>query len=426
MVSKFSVLSVWSLFFLLLLSASLGISTHAERGFVQPEIGFPVPTSLITIFFMVYLIVLMRRLPYPKFRLSIILLFFVFVFLSIASSLAEPTYAVMAIKWLVVQGSILLSLIFLATFYRRKNLPLFDHFLIFIVFFGAISLFFALLLFFTGSINVGFATMTQFPGYLRLYGWYGNPNLLGSTMGIALISSFVLIYRGRNRNITRLFMFFLMFSGVLLAASKTVIISLIVAFSAYFFFCKLPRVINLRTVSKKNLFVLLVLFVFMLFFAYFFVSYYPYFSALLTIESLGITGSGRTDIWRDSFTLYSQADFLSLLFGYGFGFHLDYFSKSAHSFYVKHIIESGLLFISFFLLVNFFITMKAIKDSYSSNSLLSSVAVFVFLVIVFMLFRNLGTPSFLQVRVENILYFATIIIYFGVRSKIISEGGLNQ
>lgn len=408
--------SLWCLFFFFLLSASIGISVHTHS-FVQPEITSPVPFFLVVLFFIAWLVILMRRFPFPRFRISIIILLLMFVFLSIASSLADPAMAVASVKWLVVQGMILISLMLLASLYHKKGLPLLDHLLAFVVLYGTISLLFALYLFIQGNVNVGFATITQFPGYLRLYGWYGNPNLLTSVMGIAFISSFMMSYRSQHKSITNLILCLVMFSGVILGASMTVIVSLVLAFIAYFVLCKLPKIVglHLKTISRKKIIVFILALFSMIAFVYIFTVNYFFFTEILKIEQRDITGTGRTYIWREGLELYAQGGIFSILFGNGFDSFHNELGRSAHSFYVRHLFETGILYILFFLIINTFILVMAIKDSYSSKTLLSSSAIFVFLIIFFMLVRNLGTPSFFQVRVENIIYFASIVVYFSAR-----------
>lgn len=256
------------------------------------------------------------------------------------------------------------------------------------IFISVLSSLFAMALFVKGQIG-GFV---QPFGYTRAVGWYGNPNDLATVLALGFIFSCYFILQTKDK--IYYLCALLIFSGLVLTGTKTILLLLSVFFALFV----LSTVIKAFLLIEVSFFkiALSALGVAAALGAFFFLQSIDHglLRALGDIESLS-SASGRTTIWAYYLSDYLNSDLIEQLFGKGRLYLTNEtdLGRSAHSFYVRALLEHGLLYLFFFtsvLLTAMVALYRRFRKSGRSHQLV------LVIVILFSLLRNITTPELLD------------------------------
>ncbi|MCF7513924.1 hypothetical protein L3V43_09870 [Pseudoalteromonas sp. L23] len=273
--------------------------------------------------------------------------------------------------------------------------------------FSAISVLIGGVMLINGEFPLLFTTLNQFGNYPRMYSWYGNPNIMATTLGVALLLTF------KPKNKIETVLSFLFFIGLLFTGSKGVILALILTILIYL----LINFIYLKKYSssfrgKVSIIIFLILSLLLG------VSFYDFFyESIFRMNADDISsGSGRLDIWMEVVRTMEVMSSWELLFGMGYGSFSEDFSKSAHSFYVKTIYEDGVLFLIMFFAYIFLSVIRSLKDYNKSSDFVS---ISYFFICTFLLLRGGSSPTFFQGKVEFYIFLIlSIPLFFKSKCKV--------
>lgn len=385
--------------------SSFKVSIHTDE-FVQPDITLPFGVAPLFAIGMLFLFISLRPKD-VKVRYKTLLGVISLLFSSLVSSIYVYQAKLAAVTWITMQLVMLAYALGHLAFMRRSEINPIDELSNTFIPYGALSFIFAFFLFVCKEIYIGDFLITQFPDYSRFYGWYGNPNPFSTVMGLFLISS-VWVLLSRGLTLLRFAFVLVSLAGVLFGASKAVIVSLILSYIALGVL-SCPRFVNFRAARTARAGMVAIIFLGVIA-AVFFVAESYYFRLPTDVPFLDFSVSGRTEIWSRGFRLFVDAELHQQFFGLGFGYYENTVGVSAHSFYLKHLIENGLLFVTIFIWLNAALLFRAAQLVRSGSNHKKTIGSFCFLVLCFLLIRNFATPSFLQVRVENIVYFYVILV----------------
>lgn len=267
--------------------------------------------------------------------------------------------------------------------------------------FSILSAFVGIWMLFFGSFKLAFIDLTQFSGYPRLYSWYGNPNIMATSIGLALLTCSFSILKVSK------FVIFFLIMALALTGSKGVISALlitsIITFLSHFLLSK-----QKKSIGKKNIFLILLFSILLFFVAIKFSDFI--FSTLLRLDASDLSSaSGRVDIWKDALSVMNLLDESKLIFGVGYGSFSSDFGKSAHSYYIKTIYEDGFLFIFLFMLFLIFSLVKSLI-----NYRLSGDRFYLFYVsmVLFLMLRGVSSPTFFQDKIESYIFIIFLVPMF--------------
>lgn len=210
------------------------------------------------------------------------------------------------------------------------------------IFISVLSSLFAMVLFITGQIGGFFQPL----GYTRAVGWYGNPNDLATALALGFIFSCYFILQAKDK--IYYLCALLIFSGLVLTGTKTILLLLSVFFALFV----LSTVIKAFLLIEVSFFkiALSALGVAAALGAFFFLQSIDHglLRALGDIESLS-SASGRTTIWAYYLSDYLNSDLVEQLFGKGrlYLTRETNLGMSAHNFYIRALLEHGLLYLVF-------------------------------------------------------------------------------
>lgn len=276
------------------------------------------------------------------------------------------------------------------------------------IFISVLSSLFAMALFLKGQIG----NFIQPFGYTRAVGWYGNPNKLATVLALGFMFSCYFILQKKDK-IYYLYAL-LIFSGLVLTGTKTILLLLSIFFALFV----LSTVIKAFLLIEVSFFkiALSALGVAAALGAFVFLQSIDHglLRALDDIESLS-SASGRTTIWAYYLSDYLNGDFIEQLFGKGrlYLTRETDLGRSAHSFYIRALLEHGLLYL-FFVMAVLLTAMVALyrrfRKSGRSHQLLLVIVLF------FSLLRNITTPELLDFgSMLTILNYVTIFYWLANR-----------
>lgn len=367
---------------------------------------FLIPSSVLVLMFFliaITLFILKNVVHSTKFSfvffLFIAILLYKFVLLVFEGE--DILFAFKANVFLLV--TILLFLLFFYILGEDKYLSLFY---VTIYRFALLSVLIGVWMLLFGGFSFLFFDLTQFGGYLRLYSWYGNPNIMATSIGLTLL---VCLYSSFAASKVGMLLLFL---ALALTGSKGVISALLVTVLITSFI-KFSYSRSKFSLNYKEVFFSLVFFIA---FFYVFVQYSDFiYTSLLRLDAEDFsTASGRVEIWENAFSVMNTFDDTSLIFGVGYGSFSNDFGKSAHSYYVKTIYEDGILFILVFLSFVGLTLFKSIKK-YKANG--NGFYLCYFALTMFLLFRGISSPTFFQDKLESYVYIIFLIPMFFLRKR---------
>ncbi|PSW57454.1 O-antigen ligase family protein [Photobacterium leiognathi] len=252
-----------------------------------------------------------------------------------------------------------------------------------------------------GELNLVFSKLVQFGNYPRMYSWYGNPNIMATSVAIGVI----LLINNKVNN-SRVYIS-IVFAALILTGSKGVTVSLIFTLISILlmrlFFINNEKVI---TFKRMIIFLLLSLVAILLLTQFNDFIYKTLFR--LDASDIG-TASGRVEIWLSALDRMTMASDYQALFGYGYGRFSEDFSKSAHSYYIKTAYEDGLMFL--FLFMSFLIVsmISAIKCYRKKRD--NTYIIYMSLVL-FISYRGITSPTFFQDKLEAFIFIMFVIPMF--------------
>lgn len=370
---------------------------------------FFIPSSaLIVMYFFIALTLFILKKSVETIKISFVFVFFiVIIFYKFSLSIFEDEDILFSFKANVfLLLNFLVFLLFFYIFGKDKYLSLVSitvyRFTILSVFVG-----FWMLLF--GSFGFAFIDLTQFGGYQRLYSWYGNPNIMATSIGLTIL---IFLYGNFTFNKIGLF---LLIIALAFTGSKGVISAFIITYSitslVKFFYSKSDFSLDYKNLLLSIIFLTVLVYVYMQYSE--FIS-----SSLLRLDAADLsTASGRVDIWKDAIQVMNTLDDTKLIFGVGYGSFSSDFGKSAHSYYIKTIYEDGLLFILIFLIFLMFSLFKSIRDYKISGN---GFYLCYFSITLFLIFRGVSSPTFFQDKLESYMFIIFLIPMFFKRKEIIS------
>lgn len=229
------------------------------------------------------------------------------------------------------------------SFYRIFKSSLIDFIADVFIFFGCLSAIIAITTLFTGTLYFG---PLQFDGgfdkFLRIYGWFGSPNRLGSLLGVSIISLVFKALKLKKIPKINIVYFVILVITLLLTGSRGSMLSTIISLLIFFI---LNNKINLKKllVSIVPMVIIGTILLNTISDTYKF-SYDVYLDQFIRIDQ---TDFAREEINDNAMDLFSKQSTTSFLFGSGQGFTLASIERSAHNGFVSFLIDNGILYLSF-------------------------------------------------------------------------------
>lgn len=363
-------------------------------------VRFPVPNSIVVVlFFGVVVYFMISGITYPKgdrylnwaFLYLFVILMYKFALLmkegeSLLNAFKSNTFTIL---------TLFIFYLFFIVLGREKYLKLAMTHLVFFSVLGA-SIGWAMM--FLGEVDLFFTSLVQFNNYPRLYSWFGNPNIMATTMAIAFLAC---IY---NKNKTNILLTLFIFVSLLATGSKGVILAVVFTISNLVvfkcFFIKRTATVGIRKIMILSILLLLSWLVYVNFHEYLYSSIFR-----LNADDIS-SASGRVDIWERAFYEMNMMSSWDVLFGVGYGTFSEDFSKSAHSYYIKTLYEDGLIFLILFLAFTILTMIQSIIDFLNSKDCFY---IFFLSLTLFLLTRGLTSPTFFQDKLEAYLYMVFLI-----------------
>lgn len=389
-----NLIGVLSLSFIFFLNIShyfsVGVQTEQTRFHLFGFPPFKISIVLYSFFILLYL----------KFK-KINTYYIIFVFYYILFFLLSSIYSTFQMKDFNSAVSLFLLLFFSASLVLYFNNSLINFFKC-VLFYTILSAVFALLL--KTGIKIG--GFYQPENFSRLVGWYGNPNFLATDLGLGLIISFY-FFNAQKKVLNFIVFLFLLFT-LILTGSKSVILILFLLI-IFFILNQMFFMYKKKKVKVHYLFFFLLISVSLIIIInYLFKIDHALLSDIENIEKI-TTATGRIDIWSYYLNLYYKSDNLDKVFGLGRNYLTEktLLAKSAHSFYVRAIVEHGLLYTVFVL---FWLIYMLRLAFYYLKKEKNSLAYFLISIIIFCIIRNLTTPELL--KLQNPLNIVLYTIFY--------------
>ena len=211
------------------------------------------------------------------------------------------------------------------------------------ILFGMMGAIMAITTLFTGTIYFG---PLQFDGgfdkFLRIYGWFGSPNRLGSLLGVSIISLAFKVLKLKKMSKTNIVYFVILVVPLLLTGSRGSMLSTIISLLIFFI---LNNKINLKKllVSIVPMVIIGTILLNTISDSYKF-NYDVYLDQIIRVDQ---TEFAREEINDNAMDLFSKQSSIGVLFGSGKGFAQSQIDRSTHNGFVSILIDNGILYLSF-------------------------------------------------------------------------------
>lgn len=251
----------------------------------------------------------------------------------------------------------------------------------------------------------------------QLYGWYASPNYIIDYLAAGMLSLIYLHLITSAKKVTFIFLMFLVMCVFLTGSLGGIVgLFLAMAFSYLILF-------SLNNNNAKVLFfiktvfvgILVIFFIIGLMLAYF--SYAGLDLDWLSNNVLRIrpdriaTGTGRTEIWLNALSIFSNSSVFNILFGLGNNQYVELHGASMHNTHFQIIVDHGLVTYSvfiFFIFMFIFLTFRALRK-YKNNKELSFSIVYLVTIAAYAFIRGLFQSSvFLS---GNLVWLITVFAF---------------
>jgi len=275
----------------------------------------------------------------------------------------------------------------------------------FILFYATVSLLVALFSLYISDINVGSFTISQQPRFPRLYGWYGNPNRLGSVLAIAVLASLYKLLTTKQNILFAMMVIFHSY-GLLLTGSRGSIVAAVIGCIAFLTISSNSS--KLSIISKRR----------MIFGGCIAIA----FSVFLLMADLSalygrLNPASRLRIWSQAIPVLVESSTRDLLFGYGYGSFERIIGISPHNEYLRILFNHGLITLCVLLLVG----TKFVSDLVPCALNGDRGSAFVLSLVGFLFSRALTDIPLLSVRFESFIFAIALFMFVTVSSDIQNE-----
>ncbi|MFA9457608.1 O-antigen ligase family protein [Halalkalibacter sp. AB-rgal2] len=259
--------------------------------------------------------------------------------------------------------------------------------------------------------------------YYRLYGWLGNPNVLGNMLGIAIVSCIFNMNRSTKRKIYYLIVILLTVS-LIMTGSKGAIISTSCGIIIYFLTLNKFNIIKFIKNSRKFVMLSISISIFLII-GFNLMDNIIGLNLEVYVErviKLGEDESSRFQLWGDGLYIFNQANLLEILFGHGRNYYMRNVGASAHNTYVELLVDYGLVVLLILLLLTLITVYKvAILDKKLGNSLSS----LIYATLTIIILSGMFTTHLFSLRFEHFMFFFILfsMIFVNYNSKLTNTGG---
>lgn len=367
---------------------------------------FGIATDSISVYgilvFLIVVILLSQKVPYPNLSVGLFILACVLLLYFITTVLNfQGSQDANAIIGLILKVGYVHLMISKIPFSLKTEYV--SQLLVFISFFSAVL---GLILFF-GVDFLGFSQI----GYVRAISIYGNPNVFATILGIGLVLLLVKMMKNKLTHY-EFVTIFILFLSLILTASITliVLISVIISYRILYYVISF---IKYGKISSAHFIVFFTLFI-VFFIVNFLINKGVDITLLKRLSDVDqvSSASGRTDIWEFYLKGFMDSSLVDQLFGKGRLYLTERsgYDRSAHSFYLRYIIEHGVLFLMTYMVLCIYLIKSLLKMYYRNDDIWSlALAVSLFVILV----RNFSTPELMSNRLADwMFWFITIIVLF--------------
>lgn len=381
-----------------------------EEGFKGERVYIRLANILVVVY---SLVLFFRKEKYGiqdktlVFKLFVLLVLLMYLIQGVLGWFTGTSYAIMTSS--ILKISYVTLLIGLYRVFKASYVEFLTE--VFIIF-GVLAGFLAMISTFIGTLEFGIIRIEG--GYdklLRLYGWFGSPNRLGSMLGVALLALTHKLLGKSKFTLWNLFGSFVLVSSLLLTGSRGSIISFIISFLVYLFLGK--RISPLRTLWRGLFLLFVSLCMFQILRIIFDFSLESFLDNTIRINQ---TEFARAEINANTLKLIRELQVEELLFGSGENFSLNSVGKSTHNGLFATLIDNGL----FYLVGMLWIICLALRKlrwksivSEEGDSYLFMISILIFIVL-----RELtNNQGMLSSGLYNFMFYSVLIETFIKRNE---------
>ena len=342
------------------------------------------------------------------------------VYAALYVSVLTSASTIADINFVVIQAAQLFSIWCMLSWMLRAGVHPIVSLSAWCVLWAFASLAFALLLPLIGVLLTPIGTFHHPPFYPRLIGWSGNPNVLATWLGLGVIFCVARLWISHRRRWWWGVAVVPLGLGTILAGSTAVLAALVVAAPVTAALTLqwgriLGRGLLPSALGRVLVFVLGLSMVGLVWSVFDRESFDAVFSRQQDLDRIA-TATGRTEIWRSYLGTYLDSGPWQQAFGFGRLYLTQTFGESAHSFYVRALLEFGGVFVLLFLGANLIVVSSAVYRFHLTTELPDRWAISVCIaVVIFLLVRAIATPTFFESRLEFFVYLFCVLYLCMVR-----------